>query len=188
MRENIVQIYSKLFFDLVDRKEIDTVYEEFSIISSILTTKGIFSFFEFQSISFETKMKIFEKYFHSKCSDLVYHFFVLVIKKNRVSLLNFIVEDVKKRIDDYKNVQKIYIKSSNKIDEDCLEEIKAIMKKKLKQNIELEFIYDKKINQGFILKFRDYFIDCSLRGRLNHIKDYLLNLKVDFQKELFYEN
>jgi len=124
------------------------------------------------------KVKILNRLFGEKLSELSLRFFNLIIRKGREVYLESIClafDDIYK---DYKNVVSAELITATKSDD----EIKKLVVDKLKaitdKDIELKEIVDENIIGGFVVRLEDYQYDASVTTQLRRLrKNYADNLK-----------
>ncbi|MEI6595815.1 MAG: ATP synthase F1 subunit delta [Bacteroidota bacterium] len=115
--------------------------------------------------------KIFDKDLHK---DTI-RFFEIVIRKNRGFYLNVIAKVFIEQYNILNNIMQATVKTAQAIDDKLKEEIKQFIEKYMGKKVELKSIVDPKLIGGLMIQMDDKLFDASISGKLNKLKQDLLN-------------
>ena len=115
--------------------------------------------------------KVFEKSYHKSTMD----FFELIILKNRAYYLDVIAKVFIEQYNILNNIMQATVKTAQNIDDKLKEEIKQYIEKYMGKKVELKSIVDPKLIGGLMIQMDDKLFDASISGKLNKLKQDLLN-------------
>ncbi len=131
-------------------------------------------------IKTDKKIKIFREVFKEQINHITEEFIVLVTKNRRESILEDIATEFLTQYKVKMNIVTATVTSAVKLDTQILQQIKEILKKAYKAEIELVEKTDQRLIGGFILRIGNKEADLSVLRQLNQLKknfnqSYLLN-------------
>ncbi len=181
MRVNLLaKRYAQALFDLsLENKIEEKAAADMRLVGRVLTeNRELRRIMANPVLNGSKKVKILNRLFGEKLSELSLRFFSLIIRKGREVYLESIClafDDIYK---DYKNVIGAELitatKSDDKIRKLVVEKLKAITDK----DIELKEIIDEDIIGGFVVRLEDYQYDASVTTQLRRLrKNYADKLK-----------
>ncbi len=181
MRVNLLaKRYAQALFDLsLENKIEEKVAADMRLVGRVLAeNRELRRIMANPVLQGSKKVKILNRLFGEKLSELSLRFFSLIIRKGREVYLESIClafDDIYK---DYKNVVGAELitttKSDDKIKKLVVDKLKAITDK----DIELKEIVDKGIIGGFVVRLEDYQYDASVTTQLRRLrKNYADKLK-----------
>ena len=126
------------------------------------------------TITKQNKIEILTKILYFNITKKTFQFLLLLINRNRINLLELIIDHYLKLIDQTESIKKIHIITADKFTNSQ----KNLLIKKLKKltkatNIQLTIIIDKKLIGGFLIKNQSQIIDFSIKNKLNKLTKYL---------------
>lgn len=125
-------------------------------------------------ISFEDKEAIIASFFQEESKNEInkqaYNFLVILCENNHFNNLLLILISFFEKIDVIDNFSYIRIFSPYKLDEQTLIDIKDIVSKKIKIDLDYVNIVDPNLIGGIKIKIDDYVFDYSIEGRINQLK------------------
>lgn len=165
--------YAKSLIEFsVKRNLLEVIYKDIILVNSVFKNNKDLVFMLNNPLIYNSKkLRILEKVFYAKISNLTFSFFDLVIRKKRSYILSNILEVF---INEYKKIK--LIKDVNIITTFNLsDEFKNKFKKIVKNIIfckEVNLIenIDKSLIGGYILNFDDKKLDESIKNKLNLLK------------------
>ena len=97
-----------------------------------------------------------------------------MIEKDRLFLIDSIIERFKKLIDKKNGVRRAKIITAFELSDTQLNQINDKLSNLTKTEVVGDNIIDKSILGGFIAKFDDQMLDMSTKGKLSELKDKIL--------------
>ena len=101
----------------------------------------------------------------------------MITRKGREDVLPDIVESFFEQYNDYKDITNVVVVSAKPLNKESLVKIENKIKESgtTKANINLETKVDPSLIGGFILDYNNMQYDASVRGKLNKLKNKLVN-------------
>ena len=109
-----------------------------------------------------------------KTDEKKLNFLRLMIEKDRLFLIDNIIERFKKLIDKKNGVRRAKIITAFELSDTQLNQINDKLSNLTKTEVVGDNIIDKSILGGFIAKFDDQMLDMSTKGKLSELKDKIL--------------
>jgi F-type H+-transporting ATPase subunit delta len=164
--------YAKSLIDLsVERKELDTVFEDMQLLQKICTgNRDFVVVLRSPVIPPDKKIRIVEAVTKGKVSKITDGFIRLLIKKGRESnlpeVINAFIEQYKK----FKNIYTVKLTTATPV----TEELKKIIIKRIRattqmEHVEMETIVKEDIIGGFVLQIGDQLVDGSISYELKEV-------------------
>jgi len=181
MLENAVaRRYAQAFFaiaqerDLVDKLEAELK----TVVDTVNENKELKLVIDHQLISPEEKKAIVDKIFSQEVSEITVNFLDVVIDKYRASYIPAIYEEFVTYANNARNMADALVKTSTTLSDADL----AIIKEKLAavtgKTIRLQSEVDPGLIGGVVVRIGDKVIDGSIAGRLEKLKENLLQTEV----------
>ena len=143
----------------------------YQVISTI--TFELMTVFNNPTIPTDKKLEILKEVFENKINQKLYDFLKILVEKNRISLINEIYESYTQTINSENNIQTVEVTSAIELDNSYKDKIINKLKEKTKKEIQAEWITDKSIIAGLIIKIGDTVIDSSLKNKIDKLKKQL---------------
>ena len=180
MAELVVKRYATALFDVAtSENKINQYEEEVSVILKALTdTPEFMAVLANQKVTLEEKITFTENVFGDKVDGPIVGLLVLLIKKNRQSLLVEILEAFLEMVKKQAGILKATVTSAIKLTESQAEAIKVKLEASTNSKIELETIIDTSIIAGLIIRVCDKVVDASIRGKMQTLKKQLSELRL----------
>ena len=182
--------YAEALFDLaLEDNCLDLVFDKLNFIKeNILTQKGFLELLLSPNIAFKQKENILNKIFlgadkdininnnndDAKENKMVLNFILVLIKRNKLPIINLVINSFFDMYYDHKNILRAKVYSAVKLSDSVLSNIKNVLEKKYDSGIILENIIDKNIIAGFLVKINGTLVDLSICSQLNNLKKHLL--------------
>lgn len=187
--------YAEALFDLaLEDNCLDLVFDKLNFIKeNILTQEGFLELLLSPNIAFKQKESLLNKIFLGADSDInannnnnddddgdakenkmVLNFILVLIKRNKLPIINLIINNFFDMYYDHKNILRAKVYSAVKLSDSVLFNIKNVLEKKYSSGIILENIIDKNVIAGFLVKINGTLVDLSICSQLNNLKKYLL--------------
>ena len=119
------------------------------------------------TVSSNVKFDILNDIFKDNLDEKIKNFIKVLLEKDRFSELGSILEAYLNKLDEIDNVQKTQIISAVPLNDSQKEQIIDKLNKKLSKSIIPEWLIDKDIIAGLVIKFGNQVIDSSLNTKLN---------------------
>ena len=181
MLENAVaRRYSNAFFTIAqERGLVDQLETELkNIVDTINHNEDLRKVMEHQLVSPEEKKAILEQVFTQEVSDITVNFLNVVIEKYRASYIPAIYEEFVAYANEARNMADAQLKSAAELNEADMEIIKARLSDVTGKTIRLQSEVDPSLIGGVVVRIGDKVIDSSLVGRLEKLKENLLQIEV----------
>ena len=148
------------------------------------------NFFVTPRIGREQKNEVIDRVFGGRVTDYVKNFLKLVVDKGRAALLEKIIEAFIAGYHERQGELVAKVQSSQPLDDDEREGLKAAIKKRFTKKGVNEVILEERTDPallgGIVLRVGDEFYDGSLRSRLDAARDRLLATRL--RAEEIYED
>lgn len=177
MREEIIaKRYAMGLYKAIDSKEFEDIKSELNGFLEILNSNKELK--EFLLNPFYTKRQkksvveaiLNELKFSDKTSNLI----LLLIEKGRLHYLSFIIGEFVKVWEEENNVYPVTIYTPLKLDSETKKEILKSLEKKFGGKVSPEFLTDKKLIGGILIKYKSTYYDGSVSGALNKLKEKII--------------
>lgn len=115
--------------------------------------------------------KLFEKSFHKTTIS----FFAIIVRKNRSNVLPEIADAFMQQFNKYNNIISATVKTAQPIDDRTTADVTAFIEKQSGKKVALTKVTDPSLIGGLVIQIEDKLYDASISGKLNHLKQNLLN-------------
>ncbi len=181
MLENAVaRRYSNAFFAIAQEKgltdQLETELKD--VVDTIYSNEDLRKVMEHQLVSPEEKKAILEKVFSGEISELTINFLNVVIEKYRASYIHAIYEEFVSYANEARNMADAQLKSAAELTEADIALIKAKLSEVTGKTVRLQSEVDPSLIGGVVVRIGDKVIDSSLVGRLEKLKENLLQIEV----------
>ncbi|HYE84631.1 MAG TPA: ATP synthase F1 subunit delta [Clostridia bacterium] len=173
--------YSQSLFEAaLDQKKLELTFEELAGLKMVMEdNQAFFKVLEYPFITLNEKIKIVNEVFGKSFDTIICDFLKILIEKDRVYLLDEILEDFEELYYDYKKLLKVRITTAFELDEDYRERLKSKLAEIFEQEVVVEVSIDSSIVGGIYIKAKDKIIDATVKGKLDRMKDNLLYDKTE---------
>ncbi|HDR68706.1 MAG TPA: ATP synthase F1 subunit delta [Bacteroidaceae bacterium] len=180
MNESQISVrYARALFKSALEKNLpDRIYEDMVLLLEISKVKEFNSMIEAHTISNRQKYDITSEILKGKISSLSDSLIKLVIDNNRELYLPGIARYYKTLYKKYSGIKSVLMVTASSIDRSIKDNLKQLLEKALKTEIELSSEVDKSIIGGFILTIGDQQYDASVAASLKKIKKQLFETSV----------
>lgn len=169
--------YAEALVDIsVQRGLIDIIGQELGSIAVILKMQPeLWSFLLNPEVKTESKKAVMRKVFENRVTPELVNFLLLLLDKGRIKFLPGILEEFNKLSDRIKNVLNMTIVSAFPLDEMQINKIKQKYKQKYNAfSVKAVVEVDGSLLGGVKVKIGDKVIDGTITGRLNSLKELVL--------------
>jgi F-type H+-transporting ATPase subunit delta len=168
----IADRYAKALFDLAwEKKCIEKVYDDIRFIAqAIKETRTLKLFFRAPLINPGKKKAVMRNVFGSTCDPLTLSFLDFLISKRRDDLIPEIAQQFISQYKENKNILTVYLRTPLKVDELIRKSVVSIMQHHTGSTIELVEEADPSLIGGFVISWKDYQYDASIRRQLERLQ------------------
>lgn len=180
IEEKIVIRYVRALLDVAIREgAVDQVEKELTQVQMILRgNRELREFLLHPRIHRSHKKKLTEEVFKSWVSPLVFHFLCHIVEKKREEIFTVIGDEFKEAADEFRGIIKARVQTALEISDERLKRLRECLVQVLGKRVELKAEVIPGILGGVILQTGSQIVDGSIRGRLERIRNQLLELKV----------
>ena len=174
--EEIIKRYSKALFSIgQEEKKINTIIADLKQINELREKNSLFNKIILSPlISTSRHHEIFSKISKKLNLDKVTINFLFLLSINkRLMLIDKIYNYLKNNLSTKDNITNVDVIIPKKLNSKEMNKIEEKIKDKLNFKCKLNFIEDKVIISGFIIKYESKMLDFSLKSKLEKIKNSL---------------
>lgn len=181
MAKLVDKTYGDALFELaLEEGQTDTYFEECQSILEILRDNDeLMKLLTHPKISKEEKEQVIENVFKGRVSDDITGFLVLILKKDRQTMIPEILKYFIDRVKDYKKIGVAFVTTAVPLDE--------AMKKSVADKLiattdylsfEMNYEVDKDIIGGMIIRIGDRVVDSSIRSKIEAMAKELYEVRL----------
>lgn len=178
--ESIIKIYSNSLFQVSQEENIERLlFSQMSILKSIFNDNmQLIKILKVPTINKFEKREIIDKIFQNKFDIHIVNFIKILIDSNRISLLLKIIDYYKKLYYKKNNIVKVTVILAIELTDIEKEDIVLKCERLLGKQVIVDYIVDKTIIGGIIIKTIDCLYDMSIKNKLDNIKNSILNVSL----------
>lgn len=175
MKANILtHRYAKAFMDLaMQNNVVDKCLNDLLLVKTTLeNNEELRSLIHQPFVSREHKVNILTKLFKDKTESITVDLLRLLVEKNRDEIVTEIYDVYHELYLEYKKIAVVTVTTAVSLDENTTNRIVNIIKNKIvgKDSIKVENVIDEKIIGGFVVRYKDYEYDASVRNTLKRLQ------------------
>ena len=121
------------------------------------------------------KIAVLHKLFDKSFNKMTLAFLDIVVRKGRSNVLNAIADGFVEQYNDLNGIVSATVKTAHPIDEKTTAEIMQFVQKQGGKKVSLTTTIDKDLIGGVVIQVGDNLYDASIAGKLNKVKQNLLN-------------
>lgn len=180
IERRIVIRYVKALLDVAMREgDLDQIGRELMQVQMILhENRELREFLLHPRVPPSKKKKVAQDIFKGLVSPLVFHALCHIVDKKREEIVTVIGDEFKEAADEERGIVRARVQTAVEISEERLKSLKERLEQFLGKRVDLEVEVIPEILGGIILWLGSQIIDGSVRGRLERIKNQLLELKI----------
>ena len=174
--EIIAKRYAKGLFEAIGINRFEEIRKELESFLNILDTdKELKPFLENPFYTRYQKIEAMDSILnHTNYSEEVKSFINLLVKKNRISILSYIIDEFVKIWEDKNNIFPVEIYSPMKLDPELEKKVVEAVGKKLKGKISPKFFISEELIGGILIRYKSTYFDGSVNGTLNNLKEKII--------------
>ena len=181
MAKLVAKTYGDALFTLaLDEKKTDVMYSEVLSLQEILKENPeLKALMNHPKITRDEKLKVVEDVFKGRLDDELTGFLVLLLKKDRYSELDAILEYFTAKVKEYKGIGVAFVTSAVELKDSQKDEIKnKLLSTTDYRQMEMHYVVDKDVIGGVVIRLGDKVVDSSIRTRLENIKRELHQVQI----------
>ena len=181
MAKLVAKTYGDALFTLaLEENKTDVLYAEVESLQDILKDNPeLKALMNHPKITRDEKLKIVEDVFKGRLDDELTGFLVLLLKKDRYSELDAILEYFTAKVKEYKGIGVAYVTSAVELKDSQKDEIKnKLLSTTDYRQMEMHYVVDKDVIGGVVIRLGDKVVDSSIRTRLENIKKELHQVQI----------
>jgi F-type H+-transporting ATPase subunit delta len=169
--------YAKSLIDLSKEQNIlDIVKNDMLIFKQTLHQNiALLSMLKSPVVNGGDKIAVLKKIFEPTFHKLTIAFFNIVVRKNRALVLGSISEAFLEQYNDFNNIISASVKTAQPIDAATSAEVTQFIEKQSGKKVALAATVDPSLIGGLVIQVGDNLYDASIAGKLNKVKQNLLN-------------
>ncbi|KUK11103.1 MAG: ATP synthase subunit delta [Clostridia bacterium 41_269] len=173
-----------LFMSAVEKNILDQVEEDLRlVVDEVEKNKDFKRFIDQQLIPPDEKIKVIEKIFEGKISDISMNFLKLVFRKRRERLLKEFLEEFVDLADSARGIEKVEITTAVELTSERREFVKNKISEIIGKKVKLVEKVDPKILGGIVVKIGDKVYDGSVLNKLNALKRHLKSVHLQIEED-----
>lgn len=181
MAKLVDKTYGDALFELaLEKGQTDTYFEECQSILEILKENDeLLKLMTHPKISKEEKVQVIENVFKGRVNDDITGFLVLILKKDRQTMITEILEYFIDRVKDFKKIGVAFVTTAVPLDEAMKKSVeKRLIATTDYQSFEMNYNVDKDIIGGMIIRIGDRVVDSSIRSKIESMAKELYEVRL----------
>lgn len=180
MAQLVAKRYAKALFELaVEENNIDGFYEQYLfIVEAMKQEKDFFTVFSHPQIIQEEKQKMMQEIFKNSIQGKLMGFLHILIEKSREAHIIDIFQEFEALVKNHKNVDTAYVESAVALSENQLGQLKNQLELQTSKKIEMNLSVNPALLAGLTIRVGDLFIDGSILGKMNKMKETLKRVQL----------
>jgi F-type H+-transporting ATPase subunit delta len=164
--------YAKALFDFAKEKnQVEEVNGDLQLFANTLKeNRELQTLLRNPVVPCNQKHQIFQSIFNGTLHDTTYQFLEVLLKKRREPALDTICDEFFKLYNAEHNIRTVIIATASPLSEPLKEKIVALLAEQTHATIKLQEIVNPVLVGGFVIKMDDYFLDSSIRTKINKLR------------------
>jgi len=178
MNKSLVSVrYAKALFKLgIEKGTLDELYQDVNLLLMQCNEQPGFCDIVHSPVIKPSKKKIlFKDAFGKVLQPSTLNFLNVIFDNNRAEILMPILRSFIDLYKKHKNIKTVTLYSAFEMDKPYIVKIKKLLTKELGNALELKVIVNEDLLGGFILKVDDKMVDASIYGKLQQVREHLIN-------------
>lgn len=173
--KKIAARYAVALFDLAEEQDqLDTYHEQLLWIKQVFLDDHVYQFFSSVKIDRSDKKKVLTTILKNQVSEYLMNFLMILVEKNRMSLIRSIADEYHLLINKHNNIQEGVVYSIRKLTEKEHAKIEESVGQRLNSKVILKNYINPNLLAGVRIIIGDTVIDASMQSKLNQLKSQLL--------------
>lgn len=169
-----------LFQVALENNKIDEYYSEIKVVyQALLENEEMYKFFNHPKISKDEKIQVVENIFKGRVSDDITGFLILMLKKDRQDNIEETIEYFIEAVKEFKKIGTAYVTTAISLNDTQKKDIETKLKNTTDYvAFEMNYIVDKDIIGGMIIRIGDRVVDSSIKTKIYNISKELYNIQL----------
>jgi F-type H+-transporting ATPase subunit delta len=169
--------YAKSLIDLAkEQNTLEVIKADISSFQRTLDSSiALQSLLKNPVVNLGDKIAILRKIFAPSFNKTTMSFFEIIVRKNRSNIMETIAEAFIDQFNEYNNIISATVKTAHPIDDRITTEVMQFIQKQSGKKVALNKIVDPSLIGGLVIQIGDNLYDASIAGKLNKVKQNLLN-------------
>ena len=164
----LAKTYADSLFEADENRE--KILSDLMTVSDVIENSSEFASTMLNpAISLNIKFEIIDEIFKNELSPKILNFIKIIVEKNRFNEFGQIISAYKELLDSANNTQNVEIISAIELSDSQKQNIIEKLSAKLNKNIKPDWIIDKSIIAGLVIKMDDNVIDSSVKNKLEKL-------------------
>jgi len=174
-----VERYSQAIFDAAHKAKVtEKVDQDLLSLSREFQRSGLKAFLENPKYSFESKARVIDKVGNGLSSDLSVKFLHLLLKKNRINLLESIALIFAELEREAKGIVPCEVVLAAEPEKGFLDKIETALKRIPRKKVMLTVQTNPFVIGGITVRIKNRILDATFKTRLSELKDLMLEVKL----------
>lgn len=181
MAKLIDKTYGDALFDLsLENHKIDLYFEESKVILEILKANDeLLKLLNHPKINKEEKVKVVENVFKGRIDDDLTGFLILILKKDRQSMMKEIFSYFISKVKEHKKIGIAYVTTAVELNDAYKKQVESKLIATTEYvEFEMNYNVDASIVGGMIIRIGDRVVDSSIRTKIYNISKELYNIQL----------
>ena len=175
MTEYAVSYAEALYSLASDEKKSDIILNDLrSICIALAENEGYVKLINAPDIVFEEKQRLIDEAFGASVDKYVLNLLKILAKNRLFNIVVSLKDEYEKSYNKDNNIEKATVICAFELSEALREKLEAKLNEITKKTVAAEYVTDKSVLGGFVVRFSDSQIDASIKGRLEALKEKLL--------------
>ncbi len=172
MTGSVGKIYSEAIFELAAEQSCaGQVFEELTSLKKIWTENpDVAKLLSAPTLSVSEKLKINEKVFKGRVSEMVYNFLCVITEKGRAGALTEIADAYKEKWYEAENIAEVTVTTSAPLKKELRDKLVKKLEAVYKKKVILEEKTDSSLIGGIVVNCGNEMLDGSVKNRLDSIE------------------
>lgn len=168
--------YAKALLDLAkERDEVDAVLEDISSIDQTLKgSRELTLFLQNPIINYDDKQAVLEKLFANQSEEVTNLFLKLLVRKNRINILDQIAEAFIDRYNEFAGIIKIGATVAYELSDAQRNELQQKLEAKTGKKVDLAVEVDASVMGGMAVRIDDTVVDGTVKNQLKDLENQLM--------------
>ncbi len=169
--------YAKSLLDLSkEQNSVEAIKADIDAFSQLLkSSAALQNLLKSPVVNIGDKIAVLHKLFDRSFNKTTLTFFDIVVRKGRSNVLDAIAECFVEQYNELNQIVAASVKTAHPIDEKTAAEIMQFVQKQGGKKVSLTTTIDKDLIGGVVIQVGDNLYDASIAGKLNKVKQNLLN-------------
>jgi len=176
----VAERYAAALFELATEKnKVNEIYADSKLISQTCeNSRDLRLFLQSPIINSGKKKAILQDIFGKEVDAITLAYMLIMVRKNRESLIPEIAHQIIQLYQDYKNILTVHFKSPVLPDPEVRKSVLELMKNYTKSDIDLKEEIDESLIGGFVLSWQDKQYDASIRREIEEMRNSIAKVNL----------